>query len=157
MEVVQTLWFADGMDEALAFYTSLIPGSGVDTLWTMAADSPAGPPGSVRVATFHLGDQRYQAMEAGDGEPFTPAFSITLLCEDQAEVDGLWSAIADGGGTPVACGWIRDRWGLSWQIVPRRMTELMAQPDKEAARRVAEAMMRMVKLDIASLEAASKG
>ncbi|OWJ75194.1 VOC family protein [Haematobacter genomosp. 1] len=157
MEVVQTLWFANGMDAALTFYTSLIPGSGIDAQWTMAADSPAGPAGSVRVATFHLGDQWYQAMEAGDGEPFTPAFSITLLCDDQAEVDRLWSAIADAGGTPVECGWIRDRWGLSWQIVPRRLIELMSQPDKEAARRTAEAMMRMVKFDIASLEAASAG
>ena len=154
MGVVQTLWFANGMDAALTFYTSLIPGSGIDTQWTMAA---AGPAGSVRVATFHLGDQRYQAMEAGDGEPFTPAFSIALLCDDQAEVDRLWSAIADGSGTPVECGWIRDRWGLSWQIVPRRLIELMSQPDKEAARRTAEAMMRMVKFDIASLEAASAG
>ncbi|OWJ77228.1 hypothetical protein CDV53_06655 [Haematobacter missouriensis] len=82
---------------------------------------------------------------------------MALLCDDQAEVDRLWSAIADGSGTPVECGWIRDRWGLSWQIVPRRLIELMSQPDKEAARRTAEAMMRMVKFDIASLEAASAG
>lgn len=157
MEVVQSLWFARDMAAAVAFYTSLIPGSGIDTEWTMAAESPSGPPGSVKVTTFHLGDQRYQAMEAGDGVPFNPAFSITVLCEDQGEVDRLWSAISEGGGAPVECGWIRDRWGLSWQIVPRRLFELMAQPDKVAAKRVAEAMMKMVKLDIGVLEAASQG
>jgi predicted 3-demethylubiquinone-9 3-methyltransferase (glyoxalase superfamily) len=155
MKVNQFLWFEKDMEEAVRFYTSLISGSRIETQWTMAADNPSGPAGSVKVMDFTLGDQRYSAMQAGKMDPFNHAFSIMVQCEDQAEIDRLWEALLEGGA-PEQCGWLKDRWGLSWQIAPRRLFELMSDPDRAKARRVAEAMMKMVKLDIAALEAAAR-
>lgn len=154
--ISQFLWFEKDMDGALALYTSLIPGSKVEATWALPVESPSGPPGSVRVAHFTLGDQRYQAMEAGPLDPFNHAFSIMVECEDQAEIDRLWAALSEGGSTE-ACGWLKDRWGLSWQITPRRLLELMRDPDAARRKRVASAMLTMVKLDIATLEAAARG
>src|SRR5262249_9905201 len=101
-----------------------------------------------------LGDQRYQAIECRQIDPFNHSFSIVVMCEDQAEVDRLWDALKEGGQIE-ACGWLKDRWGLSWQITPKRLYELMRDPDPARAKRVAEAMLKMVKLDIAALEAAA--
>lgn len=122
----------------------------------MPADTPSGPAGSVKLASFTLGDQRYAAIEAGPLDPFNHSFSIMVECVDQAEVDRLWEALSDGGQVEQ-CGWLRDRWGLSWQIVPKRLSELMSDPDSVKVRRVTEAMLQMVKLDIAGLEAAARG
>lgn len=155
-KVTQHLWFEKDMEAALRFYTGLIPGSSVDWLATMPADSPSGPAGSVRYAGFTLGDQRYQALEAGPLDPFNHAFSIMIECDDQAEVDRLWEALREGGATEP-CGWVRDRWGLSWQVTPKRLGELMSDPDTAKVKRVAEAMLKMVKIDIAGLEAAARG
>lgn len=155
-KVIQQLWFEKDMEAAIRFYASLIPGSAVDWTTTLPADSPAGPAGSVRIASFTLGDQRYMAFEAGTADPFNHRFSIVVECDDQAEIDRLWDALQEGGEVE-ACGWLRDRWGLCWQIVPRRLGELMGDPDRIKARRVAEAMLGMVKLDIAGLEAAHRG
>jgi predicted 3-demethylubiquinone-9 3-methyltransferase (glyoxalase superfamily) len=110
----------------------------------------------VKYAGFRLGDQRYQALEAGPLDPFNHSFSIMVECDDQAEVDRIWEALR-GGGATEQCGWVRDRWGLSWQIVPKRLGELMSDPDREKVKRVSEAMLKMVKLDIAGLEAAARG
>lgn len=126
-----------------------------DLASSLPADTPSGPAGSVKLATFVLGDQRYAAIEAGPLDPFNHSFSIMVECADQAEVDRLWEALSDGGSVEQ-CGWLRDRWGLSWQIVPKRLTELMADPDSLKVKRVTEAMLRMVKLDIAGLEAAAR-
>jgi len=156
MEVSQHLWFEKDMEAAIRFYASLIPGSRIDYVTPLPADSPSGPAGSVRMAGFTLGDQRYMAIEAGPLDPFNHAFSIVVACEDQAEIDRLWAALSEGGRTEQ-CGWLRDRWGLSWQIVPRRLGELMGSPDPAVARRVTEAMLKMVKFDIAGLEAAAGG
>jgi predicted 3-demethylubiquinone-9 3-methyltransferase (glyoxalase superfamily) len=143
------------MEAAIRFYTSLVPGSEVCWISTVPADTPSGPAGSVRIAAFTLGDQRYMAIEAGPLDPFNHSFSIMVECEDQAEIDRLWNALIEGG-SPEQCGWLRDRWGLCWQITPKRLSELMGDPDREKARRVAEAMLRMVKFDIAALEAAAR-
>lgn len=156
MKVTQHLWFEREMEEAVRFYTSLIPGSGVNWITPIPADTPSGPAGSVRIASFTLGDQRYMAIEAGPLDPFNHSFSIMVECETQAEIDRLWDALRDGGGVEQ-CGWLRDRWGLSWQITPKRLGELMSDPDPAKAKRVTEAMLKMVKFDIADLEAAAKG
>jgi predicted 3-demethylubiquinone-9 3-methyltransferase (glyoxalase superfamily) len=156
MKVTQHLWFAKDMDAALRLYTSLIPGSAIHWTSAVPADNPSGPAGSVKIAAFTLGDQRYMAIEAGPLDPFNHSFSIQLECDDQAEIDRLWEALKDGGAVEQ-CGWLRDRWGLSWQITPRRLGELMRDPEPGKAKRVAQAMLKMVKLDIAGLEAAAAG
>ena len=156
MKVTQHLWFEKDMEAAIGFYTSLIPGSAVHWISPLPADTPSGPAGSVRLAGFTLGDQRYQAIEAGPLDPFNHAFSIMVECDSQAEVDRLWDALKEGGSIEQ-CGWLRDRWGLSWQIVPKRLGELMGDPDQAKVKRVTEAMLQMVKIDVAGLEAAAKG
>lgn len=154
--VTQVLWFESDMEAAVRFYTSLIPGSSMGGRSALPADSPSGPAGSVTIATFTLGGQRYMAFQAGTRDAFTHRFSIMVECDDQAEVDRLWDALLDGG-RPDSCGWLRDRWGLSWQIVPKRLGELMNDPDRAKAGRVARAMLGMVKIDTAGLEAAARG
>ena len=155
-KVTQHLWFERDMEAAVRFYTSLIPGSSMGWISGIPADTPSGPAGSVRIAAFTIGDQRYMAIEAGPLDRFNHSFSIMVECDDQAEIDRLWDALKEGGSVEH-CGWLRDRWGLSWQIAPRRLGELMMDPDREKAKRVTEAMLKMVKFDIAALEAAAKG
>lgn len=156
MKVTQHLWFEKDMESALRFYVSLIPGSALDFLSTIPADTPSGPAGTVKIAAFTLGDQRYRAIEAGTFDPLSRNFSIMVECETQAEIDRLWAALI-AGGKEIACGWLRDRWGLTWQITPRRLLELIEDPDRATGKRITEAMMKMVKLDIAGLEAAARG
>jgi predicted 3-demethylubiquinone-9 3-methyltransferase (glyoxalase superfamily) len=156
MKVCQHLWFEKDMEAALRFYVSLIPGSSLDFLSTVPADTPSGPAGTVKIAAFALGDQRYRAIEAGPFDPFSRNFSIMVECDAQAEVDRLWDALTDGG-KGIACGWLTDRWGITWQITPKRLLDLMNDPDRMKGKRVAEAMMKMMKLDIATLEAAARG
>ena len=156
MKVTQYLWFEKDMDAAIRLYTTLIGGSTIDWDSSVGADNPSGPAGSVKMVGFTLGDQRYMAIQAGPLDPFNRSFSIMVQCENQAEVDRLWAALTEGG-SESRCGWLKDRWGLSWQIVPKRLGELMADPDRAKARRVTEAMLKMGKLDIAGLEAAARG
>ena len=156
MKVTQHLWFEKDMDAAIALYTSLIPGSKIESTSAVMADNPSGPAGSVKIMAFTLGDQNYMAIEAGPLDPFNHSFSIMVECDTQAEIDKLWDALKEGGSTEQ-CGWLRDRWGLSWQITPRRLQELMLDKDPAKVKRVTEAMMQMVKLDIAPLEAAAAG
>jgi predicted 3-demethylubiquinone-9 3-methyltransferase (glyoxalase superfamily) len=154
--IAQHLRFERGMEAAIRFYTSLIPGSEVSWISAVPADTPSGPAGSVRVAAFTLGDQQYMAIEAGPLDPFNHSFSVMVECDDQAEIDRLWAAFGEGG-TIEQCGWLRDRWGLSWQIAPKRLGELMGDPDPAVGRRVTAAMLTMKKFDIAALEAAARG
>ncbi len=155
MNVIQHLWFEKDMEAALRFYVSLIPGSSVEWISALPVDTPSGPAGSVRIAAFTLKDQRYRAIEAGPLDPFNHSFSIMVECDNQQEIDRLWDALKQGGSVEQ-CGWLRDRWGLSWQIIPKRLGELMRDPDIATNRRVAEAMLKMIKLDIAGLEAAAR-
>jgi predicted 3-demethylubiquinone-9 3-methyltransferase (glyoxalase superfamily) len=155
VSVKQHLWFEKDMEAAVRFYTGLIPGSALHWITPLPAESPSGPAGSVRIAAFALGGQDYMAIDAGPMEPFNHSFSIMVECDDQAEIDRLWDALSAGGAVEQ-CGWLRDRWGLSWQIVPKRLGELMM-GDPAQAKRVAEAMLKMVKFDIAGLEAAASG
>jgi predicted 3-demethylubiquinone-9 3-methyltransferase (glyoxalase superfamily) len=156
MKVIQTLWFAKDLEAAVRFYTSLIPGSSIQSFSDLLADSPSGPSGSVKIATFTLGDQNYLAFEAQPMDSFNHRFSIMVECDTQQEIDRLWDALKEGGSVEQ-CGWLKDRWGLSWQITPKRLNELVRDPDRAKAKRVAEAMLKMVKLDIAGLEAAARG
>ena len=156
MKVTQHLWFEKDMAAAIRFYTSLIPGSSVDWIATLPAESPSGPAGSVLIGAFTLGGQSYMAIEAGPLDPFNHSFSIMVECETQAEIDRLWERLAEGGATEQ-CGWLRDRWGLCWQIAPAGLAAMMKDPDRAKAERVAKAMLQMVKLDIAELKAAAAG
>jgi predicted 3-demethylubiquinone-9 3-methyltransferase (glyoxalase superfamily) len=156
MKVTQCLWFEKDMEAALHFYATLIPGSSIQWTSAVPADNPSGPAGHVRLAGFTIGDQRYMAIQGGPLDPFNHSFSINVECDDQAEIDRLWDALKEGGSVE-RCGWLRDRWGLCWQITPRRLGELMNNQDPHKARRVAEAMLKMVKFDIAGLEAAARG
>jgi predicted 3-demethylubiquinone-9 3-methyltransferase (glyoxalase superfamily) len=156
-KIVPFLWYAKEAEEAARFYTSIFPDSRIDRITAMPAESPSGPAGSVVTVEFTLMGQSFMSMTAGAHDPFNDAFSLMINCESQAEVDRYWNAILENGGKPQACGWIIDRYGVRWQITPAALNEMMAHPDREKARRVAEEMMKQVKLDLAKLEAAFKG
>ena len=148
------LWYATQAEEAAKFYVSIFPDSRVDGVWALPAESPSGPAGSVKVVEFTLFGQPFQAMTAGPHHDFNDAISIVVTCEDQAELDRYWNALLQGGGKEQACGWLNDKFGLRWQIIPRVLGELMRTDDTTRGRRVAEAMLGMVKLDIAALKKA---
>jgi predicted 3-demethylubiquinone-9 3-methyltransferase (glyoxalase superfamily) len=150
------LWYAQEAEEAAKFYASIFPDSRVDRVTTMQSESPSGPPGSVKVVDFTLFGQRFQAMTAGPHDPFNDAMSLVVLCDDQAELDRYWNALLQGGGKPVACGWLIDRFGVRWQIVPAAMEEMMRDKDPARSRRASDAMLKMIKFDIAALEKAYK-
>jgi predicted 3-demethylubiquinone-9 3-methyltransferase (glyoxalase superfamily) len=151
------LWYTSEAEEAAAFYASVIPNSHVDRVTALPVDSPSGPSGSVKVVEFTLAGRPVTAMTAGRHDAFNDAVSMLLTCDTQEEVDRLWTALLEGGGREVACGWLTDRYGLRWQICPRRMFDMLAAPDKAAAARAAAAMMGMVKLDLPALDAAFAG
>jgi predicted 3-demethylubiquinone-9 3-methyltransferase (glyoxalase superfamily) len=151
------LWFEKEAEVAVKLYTSLIPNSRITGTTALPADSPSGPAGSVHVISFTLDGQPYTAMNAKGADAFNHAVSLVIACESQAEVDRIWDGFLKDGGRPEACGWLRDRWGLAWQVTPLVMFEMMASPDRAAARRASEAMMTMVKFDIAALERAFRG
>lgn len=151
------LWYAKDAEAAAAFYASVFPDSRVDRVTPMLSESPSGTAGSVKVVDFTLLGQRFQAITAGPHHDFNDAISIVVSCDDQAELDRYWNALIEGGGKPQACGWLIDRYGLRWQIVPARMDEMMADKDPARSKRVTDAMLKMVKLDIAALETAYRG
>lgn len=150
------LWYTNEAEEAARFYASIFPDSRVDRIAMLQSESPSGPPGSVKVVDFVLLGQPFTAMSAGPFEPFNHAISFVVGCDTQEEIDRYWAALLDGG-TPEQCGWLRDRFGLCWQIVPKRMAEMMSDPDPVRSRRASDAMMKMVKFDLAALEAAYSG
>lgn len=151
------LWYAKDAEGAARFYASVFPDSHVDRVATLHSETPSGPPGSVTVVDFTLRGQRFQAMTAGPHDPFNDAVSFVVLCADQAELDRYWNALLEGGGQPQACGWLKDRYGVRWQIVPDVLGEMMQDADTARAKRVTDAMLTMVKLDIATLKAAHGG
>jgi predicted 3-demethylubiquinone-9 3-methyltransferase (glyoxalase superfamily) len=151
------LWYAKEAEEAAAFYTSIFPDSRVTRVTAMPSESPSGPAGSVKIVEFELFGQSFTAMSAGPLDPFNHAISLLVTCEDQAEIDRYWDSLLAGGGKPEECGWLRDRYGLAWQIVPAGFSEMMADPERGGAKRVADAMLKMVKFDVAALEAAYEG
>jgi predicted 3-demethylubiquinone-9 3-methyltransferase (glyoxalase superfamily) len=151
------LWYAKDAEAAAKLYTSIFPHSRIDRVTPLLSESPSGPPGSVKVVDFTLLGQRFQAMTAGPHHDFNDAISIVVECDDQAELDRYWNALLDAGGKPAACGWLIDRYGLRWQIVPRVLSEWMIDRDEARSKRVTDAMLKMVKLDTSTLEAARRG
>jgi predicted 3-demethylubiquinone-9 3-methyltransferase (glyoxalase superfamily) len=156
-KITPCLWFDHNAEEAANFYASLLPDSRVGKITRSPADNPSGPAGMVLTVEFTVAGQEFVGLNGGPEFPFTEAVSFMIHCEDQAEVDRLWDALIADGGKPVQCGWLRDRFGLSWQIVPKRMLELLDDPDPDKAKRAMEAMLKMVKIDIAEVERAAAG
>lgn len=147
------LWFDDQGEEAARFYTALfadLPGTGIGAI-------SRRPDGSALVVEFELGGVGFQALNGGPTFVLSEACSISIACEDQAEIDRLWTALVANGGAESQCGWLRDRFGLSWQITPRAMGEMMSDPDPARVQRVVAAFMPMKKLELAVLEAAYRG
>lgn len=156
-KITPCLWFNGQAEEAANFYVTLLPDSRVDKVMRSPADNPSTPAGAVLTVEFTLAGQKFVALNGGPLFTFTEAVSFTIDCEDQAEVDRLWESLVKGGGSPGRCGWLKDRFGLSWQIIPRQLTELLSSPDKEASGRAMQAMLKMGKLDIAALKSAYAG
>ena len=155
-KITPFLWYAKEAEEAAAFYASLFPDSRVLRVVSMPSESPSGPPGSVKVVDFVLCGQSFTAMTAGPFEAFNHAISFVVNCDDQAELDKYWNALLENGGAAEQCGWLRDRYGVSWQILPKQLAEMMSEPDRAKAKRVTDAMLQMVKIDIAALQAAAQ-
>jgi predicted 3-demethylubiquinone-9 3-methyltransferase (glyoxalase superfamily) len=151
------LWFEKDAEQAARFYVSLLPDSRLDSVAVLPADTPSGPEGSVQVVDFTLAGQPYVAMNAGRLDPFNHAVSFMITCDTQEEIDRIWDAHLKNGGEAQQCGWLKDRWGLYWQITPRVLMEMVRSSDRAAAKRATHAMMKMVKLDIAVLEKAFDG
>ena len=156
-KIVPHLWYAKDAEEAARFYTSVFPDSRIDSVASLNADSPSGPPGSVIIVEFTLFGQAFMAMTAGPHHDFNDAISFMVSCTSQEEVDRYWTAILENGGKPQACGWITDKWGVRWQIVPTALGEMMSDSDKAKAKRVAQEMLKQVKFDIAALRRAYEG
>ena len=151
------LWYAKDAEEAAKLYASIFPDSRVERVTTMRSDSPSGPAGSVRVVEFQLFGQPFKAMSAGPHHDFNDAISLVVTCDDQAELDRYWNALLEGGGKPQACGWLIDRFGVRWQIIPAAFEEMMRDSDAARSKRATDAMMKMVKFDIKELEKAYRG
>lgn len=145
------LWFDSRGEEAARFYVSLLPDSRIETV------SRPDPDGPALTVDFTLAGAPYQALNGGPHFPQTPAASISVLTKDQAETDALWTALVAGGGKDGQCGWLTDRFGVSWQIVPAPLLEMLGAPDRAAAERAQQAMLQMRKIDIAALESAFRG
>jgi len=148
------LWFDGQAEEAARFYTSLFPDSRIDSVDRSAADTPSGPEGMVITVSFTLGGRSFIGLNGGDDFKFSEAISMSIDCEDQAEVDRYWTALIENGGEPSVCGWLKDRYGLSWQVIPKQLPE---NSDRAAAKRAMEAMLKMTKIEVAELERAFAG
>lgn len=155
-KIIPHLWYSHEAEQAALFYASIFPDSRVDRVTAMHNDSPSGPPGSVKIVEFTLFGQPFIAISAGPLDPFNHAVSFIVDCGDQTEIDRYWEALLEGGSAEQ-CGWLKDKYGLSWQIVPSVLGDMMTDSDIEKARRAGEAMMKMVKFDIAKLRAAFDG
>jgi predicted 3-demethylubiquinone-9 3-methyltransferase (glyoxalase superfamily) len=151
--ITPCLWFDDRGEEAAKFYTSLFPNSRITDVTYYAPGTP-GPEGKVMTVSFDINGQPFTALNGGPQFTFSEAISFEVRCKDQEEVDRYWAAFTSDGGEESQCGWVKDRFGVSWQVVPDRLYELMSDPDTAAAQRAVQAMLQMRKLDIAALEKA---
>lgn len=154
-QVKTCLWFDRDAADAARFYVSLLPGSRIEHIQRSPADWPGGTAGDAIVVDFILAGQHYQALNGGTPADYGTSASISLTCPDDAEVDRLWAALLDAGGTAIMCGWLRDRWGVPWQIIPEILPRLLADPRPGVAARAFAAMTAMVKLDGAAIERAA--
>jgi predicted 3-demethylubiquinone-9 3-methyltransferase (glyoxalase superfamily) len=156
-KVKTCLWFRNDAEAAVRFYVSLLPGSQIEHVLHSPGPWPGGEPGAVILVDFTLGGTSFQALNGGTQADYGTAASISVECADQTEIDRLWAALTADGGSEIMCGWLRDRWGVPWQIFPEVLPRLLADRDPSVAARAFEAMQSMVKLDVAALERAAKG
>lgn len=156
-KVSTCLWFERDAEAAVSLYVSLVPESRIGHVQRAPGPWPGGEPGDVIMMTFVLGGQNFQALNGGVAADYGTAASISVSCADQAEVDQLWDGLVANGGSEIQCGWLRDRWGVPWQVVPAILPRLLADPDPAVADRVFAAMQTMVRLDVAALERAAAG
>jgi len=154
-KITPFLWFDTQAKEAADFYVSVFPNSKIEEVSYYPEGGPSA--GQVMVVSFELDGQKFSALNAGPHFKFNEAVSFVIDCKDQAEVDRYWEVLGEDGGEPGQCGWLKDRFGLSWQVTPRRLIDLISSDDKPQASRVMAAMMQMNKIDIAKLEDAAKG
>jgi predicted 3-demethylubiquinone-9 3-methyltransferase (glyoxalase superfamily) len=151
------LWFDGNAEEAARFYTGIFPDSRVTNVDRSPGETPSGPKDMVLTVEFTLAGNSYIALNGGPDFTFDEAISLSIDCDGQAEVDRYWSALLADGGQESVCGWLKDKFGVSWQVIPRRLPELLRSPDREAAARALAAMLKMVKIDVAELERAARG
>jgi predicted 3-demethylubiquinone-9 3-methyltransferase (glyoxalase superfamily) len=150
------LWFDNQAEEAMNFYVSIFRNSKIGKV-VRYGDAGPGPKGSVMTATFELEGQQFTALNGGPHFKFNEAISFVVDCKSQEDVDELWEKLTAGGGQPGQCAWLKDKFGLSWQIVPSALVELLSDPDPQKSKRVMEAMLKMTKIDIAKLKQAYQG
>lgn len=155
-KITPFLWFASGAEDALRFYASIFERAKLLELTRWGPNAPA-PEGTLMTATLELAGQRLMLMQAGGTPGFNDSISLMVACDSQAEVDRYWNQLLAGGGQPVQCGWLRDKFGVSWQVTPTALMRMMADKDPAKVQRVTAAMMQMVKLDLAELERAFAG
>ncbi|MFO1091530.1 MAG: VOC family protein [Hyphomicrobiales bacterium] len=155
--IAPCLWFDGKAEEAASFYVALFPNSRIERTLRSGVDWPGGKAGGVVLVSFTLNGEPFQALNGGKHDTFNDAVSFSVPCKDQAETDRLWDALIAGGGKAVQCGWLIDRYGVRWQIVPQEFLEMMHRAEGEQARRLMTAMMSMVKLDVAELKRAYDG
>lgn len=152
--ITPCLWFDGRAEEAAQFYVSLFPDSRIDSVSRAPADNPSTAEGAVLLVQFTLEGRPFTALNGGPAFPFTEAVSLQVDCADQAETDRYWEALVEGGGEHSMCGWLKDRFGLSWQVIPRAMEAYLGGPDPDGARRAMEALLQMRKLDVDAMRRA---
>ena len=155
-KITPFLWFDDNADEAVAFYSAIFPDARVIEEQRYPEGAP-GPTGSLMTATFELAGQRFVALNGGPAFGFTEAVSFFIRCDSAEEVDHYWEALLADGGQPSQCGWLKDKFGLSWQVVPAKLTQYLSDPDPVKAQRVMQAMLQMSKIEVSALDAAYAG
>jgi predicted 3-demethylubiquinone-9 3-methyltransferase (glyoxalase superfamily) len=156
-KIAVCLWFDGKAEEAARFYTSLFPNSRIHSIERSPGETPSGPKDMVLTVNFDIAGRSFIGLNGGPDFKFNEAISLSIDCEDQAEVDRYWEALLADGGEESVCGWLKDRYGLSWQVVPRALPQMLNSSDREAAARALEAMLKMVKIDVAALERAYRG
>jgi predicted 3-demethylubiquinone-9 3-methyltransferase (glyoxalase superfamily) len=156
-KITPCLWFDGNAEEAAGFYVSLLPDSRIDRISRSPADNPSTSEGAVLMVAFTLAGQPFTGLNGGPQFSFSEAISWVIDCADQAEVDRLWDALTAEGGAPGRCGWLKDRYGMSWQVVPRQLGEMLGSSDADGARRAMEAMLRMSKIDVSEMRRAFDG
>ncbi|MGH8828029.1 MAG: VOC family protein [Jiangellaceae bacterium] len=155
-KITPSLWFDHDAEEALAFYTSIFDDARIVSVSRYGEGAPFAA-GTLVSATFELAGQQFMAINGGPHDQFNDAVSFMVSCEGQEEVDRYWDALLADGGTPTQCGWLKDRFGVSWQVIPDALPRYLSDPDPQKAQRATEAMLKMVKIDLAGLTAAYEG
>ena len=156
-KITPCLWFNGQAEEAARFYTSTIPDSRIDKVVKAAADNPSTRAGDVLTVEFTVAGAPFIALDGGPEFTFNESVSFVIDCEDQAEVDRYWDALVEGGGEHSVCGWLKDRFGVSWQVVPRELNEMLESSDRDGAQRAMEAMLKMEKIEVDKLREAFAG